>query len=376
MADPKNIYAFELGHQPHISTAEIKAVFSAKKIKYQTISESKKYLILETYHKFDAEEIMLQLGGTVKITKLIPTIKNIENTLVELMKDESSKIHFSVSSKNTGIKVKKELKQLGKSVRYIEPKNSATIIHNNLVKRGTDFTIINNKIYQTVAIQPIEEFSKRDYDRPGFDTKSGMLPPKLARIMINLSQANTKSTLLDPFCGSGTVLTEALTLGFKTIIGSDISSKATEDTRNNIEWIKENNPEIEDVEERVFISDATHIDKKLKPESIDLIVSEPYLGKPLHGKETREQMEKQTSELKRLYANSFRSFKKILKKDAVVIFIIPKFDHDESWITINCVDEIKKIGFNQIPFTEKEKTLVYHRPKQHLAREIFKFSKK
>src|SRR5205823_3602162 len=87
------------------------------------------------------------------------------------------------------------------------------------------------------AVQPFEQFSARDFGRPGRDDLSGMLPPKLAIIMINLAANDTISVLLDPFCGSGTILSEALLLGYKNLIGSDISEKAVADTKTNLDWI-------------------------------------------------------------------------------------------------------------------------------------------
>ena len=50
---------------------------------------------------------------------------------------------------------------------------------------------------------------------------------------------NEKGLILDPFCGSGTVLQEALLMGFTQVAGTDLSPKAITDTKENIAWIKE-----------------------------------------------------------------------------------------------------------------------------------------
>ena len=49
-----------------------------------------------------------------------------------------------------------------------------------------------------------------------------MLKPKLARLLVNLTGA--KKQLLDPFCGTGSILIEAGVLGLKPL-GSDIDPK-------------------------------------------------------------------------------------------------------------------------------------------------------
>ena len=88
-----------------------------------------------------------------------------------------------------------------------------------------------------MAVQPFEEFGARDYARPSRDDLSGMLPPKLAKIMINLAQAKENSLILDTFCGSGTILQEALIMGYLNLIGFDSSPKAIKDSQANLEWL-------------------------------------------------------------------------------------------------------------------------------------------
>lgn len=364
-------YLFQLGHQPHISIAELKAVLLST---HNFINKDDKYIIAEMDKEIEAETLMNQLGGTIKIGKEIKQTGNDTKTIVSfLAKNNDGKIHFSVPDKKMGITVKKELKSLGRSVRYVEPKNAATILHNNLIEKQGDFTVVDNKIFVTVALQPFEEMKKRDYSRPGSDEFSGMLPPKLSKIMINLAKITPKQTLLDPFCGSGTVLTEALNMGYKNIIGSDISEKAVEDTKKNIEWLKDTN-ELTGVTYELYHNDATQLHNQINPSSVDAIVAEPYMGKPLRGNERVETLEKQASELSELYINAFKAFRRILKTEGVAVFIIPQFKHDNDWIKINCVEDIKEIGFELVPFG-KDDSLLYHRPKQHLGRSIWRFRK-
>ncbi|MBT4120533.1 MAG: methyltransferase domain-containing protein [Candidatus Magasanikbacteria bacterium] len=384
-------YLFELGHQPHISIAEIQAVFSHKKIKHKIISAQggsasggkNTFFVVENTKELNFEDLINTLGGTIKIAEKIKE-DNITDFLSKT--PEEFKIQFSLSgpnSKKIAMAIKKQLKSMGRSVRYIEPKNTATILHNKLIKKQGDLTIFEDEIYLTKAIQPFEEFGARDYKRPGTDSFSGMLPPKLARIMINLGLDSVQTShgaplsdvvLLDPFCGSGTVLTEALDLGFKNIIGSDISEKAITDTDENIKWIEKTyNTKPNTL--KLTTSDATKLSKELDEDSVDLIVSEPYMGKPLRGNERKDTLKKQTGELAELYTQSFREFYQILKEGGTVIFIIPKFKDENDWVEIDCIDDIKCEGFELIPLSEESDSLTYHRSKQHVARVIWKFRK-
>lgn len=363
-------YLFTLGHQPHISTAELYAVFSTLGISY-TSEKNHTALLIHTKKELPVEKLMGTLGGTVSIAKKITG--SIEEHI--LASQPEGKIQFSVADKKQGLTIKKELKAKGRSVRYIEAKNTATILHNDLVRRQGNYIMREDGIFVTVAIQPLEKFAKRDFGRPGSDDLSGMLPPKLARIMINLSQADQKKILLDPFCGSGTVLMEAATLGFSHIIGSDISEKAIADTKKNMTWLsQESKLEMSDVQ--LFESDARKLDVHVKKGSVDVIVAEPYLGKPLKGNESEKTLRDQAQELATLYTESFATLHSILKKNGVLVCVIPQFRHGQDWIMIDCIDAIKKIGFEPTALLNSDTSLLYHRPKQHVGRALWRFQKR
>ena len=62
-------------------------------------------------------------------------------------------------------------------------------------------------------------------DKPYRDMRRGMLPPKLARSLVNLAigaKSPSDMTILDPFCGTGTVLMEAMLLGTH-VVGTDLA---------------------------------------------------------------------------------------------------------------------------------------------------------
>jgi len=370
-----NSWLFILGRETSLSAAEITAVFSSRHINYEIEKIVEEKMIIRTKEDIVAPELMPKLGGCIKICKKLDITRDgIAYFLSHYL--PHGKINFAMNdfNKKDWMEVKTNLKAMGRGARYVEIKNSASILFNNLVDKGAELTLFEDQIFITQAIQSFTDFSERDYGRPGRDDKSGMLPPKLAIMMLNLSGVTSTSTLFDPFCGSGTILTEAVLLGIKNILGADISEKAISDTKNNIEWtmlrysIPPRNHSIE-----IFQSDARHLSAKIKYESIDTIVTEPFLGKPLKGRETFEEIKTQAIELKKLYIMAFEQFQKILTADGTIIFIIPCFRHKGDWIRIDCLAEIKKLGFNPVPMWKNENHLLYSRPDQHVGREIWKF---
>ncbi|MEK7212870.1 MAG: DNA methyltransferase [Patescibacteria group bacterium] len=310
-----------------------------------------------------------------------------------------------------GKQIKKILKNENYSVRYVfkrEPVlSSVTVDKNGLAERGREFLItsatspslplergggqpfplskgehkgvaVRYSLAKTLAVQPFEEFGARDFGRPGRDDLSGMLPPKLALMMINLAKIPLSWVILDPFCGSGTILTEALLLEYKNLIGTDISDKAMENTKKNIEWTLQNHKSQSrglgtNHKLTLIESDIRNLSEKLKLNSVDAIITESYLGKPLRGRETEAELRQQAEELKKLYLISFEQFKKVLKKDGAVIFLVPRFRFKNSWITINLKPAVEKLGFKVEILLPGHEYLTYARPNQLVGREIWKF---
>lgn len=373
------IYLFELGRNHELSRAEIEQVFLSQKITYIITSQEKQNLFIETKNNLDPQNLIEILGGTIKISQHVSDEISPDAMCeyISLIQNDG-KIQFSLTgnnAKNLALDIKKQLKSLGRSVRYIEANNTATILHNNLVEKQGDLTATKNGLFVTRAIQNIEEWGERDFGRPGRDNRSGMLPPKLARILINLTGAPTDSVLLDPFCGSGTIITEAISLGFQKLIGNDISEKAIADTEKNIQWIKEQNPNIQKVETTLILSDAASIHGHTGKNTVNAIATEPYMGKPLRGNEEKNILQKQANDLAILYIAAFKSFQKILCPASPVVFIIPRFLYKQEWIRINCLEQIQNLGFSLERLTDSSPFILYHRPDQFVGREIWKFKK-
>ncbi len=409
-------YWFVLGREPLLSAAEIASVFELADVTTEfSILKAKISELTDS----NVTRYMQRLGGTVKIAAERGnqlTEAELLAAITEELKTVDGKIHFGLSlyEKEQGTmnkeqcvdtvyrwgkKIKQDLKENGLSVRHAFNReavlSSVSVEKNGLTKRGREFLITRSKnnLYsfaKTVAVQPFEAFGARDFGRPGRDDVSGMLPPKLALMMINVSQLKPDQTVLDPFCGSGTILTEAKLLGFKNLIGSDISEKAIEDTKKNLEWVATRNneqgainkyiaqtttPSTEAIS-RLLAIDSQKLSTVIIENSINVIVTEPYLGKPLKGNETEAALQSQAAELKQLYLNAFSEFYKLLKPGGRIVFIIPRFKTRTGWVRIDCAEEIKKIGFALKPLLPAHDFLLYARSDQRVGREIWRFEKR
>ncbi len=394
-------YSFILGHSPEISFAEIKSSLNFLSIKFSILEFNKNFLIIETDSEIDANSIMKQLGGVIKIGKIQSEFSSSEieksqnflfDYLVKNKSDKKLKIGFSFyntsssfmgSFERSSFALKKKLKQQNIPARIITSKKqdlSAVIVDKEkLIDSGFDFQILffDEKFFiaKTLAIQDYERFGSIDYDRPKTDATSGMMPPKLAQIMLNLS--GSREVIYDPFCGSGTILLMAGELNYKKIIGSDILSRAVRDSIEDIKWYesKFNKKLITEV----FEADVLNLSQEILEEKIDCIVTEGYLGKPLRGNESLEFIKKQIKELESLYLKSFEVFSKISSLSCVVISM-PVFVRGKELFYLEVLDEIEKLGFKQENLLDDEylnerHTLIYKREDQKVYREIIKFVK-
>lgn len=367
-------YVCVLGAVPDVSEVELRSVIGSDVEVIRTGQEVR----LFSNVSLDTGELCKRLGGTIRIDEYVETLPQpMEGALADILDQvhAQGKLHFGISGVNhrVGLAVKKELKARGRSVRYVEIKNSASIVHNGLVDRGTHLVVRNQRVYVTRAVHDFEGQATQDELRPAVDPKSGMLPPKLSRMMINIAR-NTPGVLLDPFCGSGTVLMEAVGLGFIHLYGTDLSEKAVADTQLNLTWLKEQ--EGNEFDSTVLQQDVRMLEKSIARGTIDVIVTEPYMGAPKKGNERKDTLEREASELSGLYAKSLEQFSRVLKSGGTVVFTKPRFRYEHEWITIPWESAIDMYGFSVVPLALEHPWLLYVRDGQHVGREIWKLEKK
>jgi tRNA G10 N-methylase Trm11 len=361
-------YFFILGTNPVLSTAEIIALLPGRQF---TVREMyKQALVVEGAPDavLDAKDLMRRLGGTVKIGTvreenvpidaerlkdfmlgmLSERVTNVGNATfgfsiysLEATKPSSRAAALSAKFRNVGMEVKRKLQLAGCATRWVKAQtgtalSSVVVAKDKLLVDGQEFVVLTKDdammLGTTDVVQPFEEFSTVDYGRPERDLVQGMLPPKLARIMINLIHVSKEVkdiALLDPFCGSGTILTEALQMGFRELYGSDKNQKAVYDTQKNVDWLREKGfvPAESTGHTVLFAADARNLRQHLKLQSIDAIVTEPYLGPPLKGTEKRGELQKTLGELSKLYYECLSAWRPLLKPGAPVVMAMPVFIH-------------------------------------------------
>lgn len=401
------LFAFVLGRESQLSLAEILGVCRANQISAKFIAASNELAIFDL-DRFDPE-LFSRCGGLIKYgpVQAVPLPKLVDDVKALLSPNSDKKFHFGISVyaaddrvtrreltdwqkrlESVGMQIRAKLRREGASVRFVvsqEPQLSSVVVTKNKLvsEQGKELIVGLGKgdeawIGVTAAVQDFEEFSVRDYGRPSRDDVSGMLPPKLARMMINMAGVplDEKTVLLDPFCGSGTVLQEAMMLGAGKALGSDVSSKAITDAQRNIDWLFSKQAMKGEV--KIEQVDARELSSWLPERMVDLVVTEPFLGEPVKRKMAGADMVKRQQELGKLYAEVLPQIHRALKDGGRVVMVFPFIEHhrlplpagfQKQWEIEQPYKDIKRI-------TSKRGGLDYQRPGQHVGREIFLLRKK
>lgn len=412
-------YIFFLGRTPELSAAEIRLMLKKNEVRYETLFFLEKFLIIDSKDGINAEEMLVQMGGTIKISQILGEFKNLNEAtaaarsavdeLIEARetkkiigyniyfnekteKDKANAVSSALNDFFTSLK--KELSEVS-SIRLVYPDDSGNIssvsaIKNKFQKKGIsfDFIFFPGKIIlsKLLAIQDIQSYSSRDYGRPLRDAKIGMTPPKLAQIMINLAGLRDGETVYDPFCGIGTIMQEALLNDYR-VIGSDANSQQVEKCKTNLEWISKQYV-LKYPDYKVFQSDAAYAFKKIRGNSINAIVTETTLG-PVYAKTPNIGTVKQNfREIEKLYLRFFQNARIILQNGGRVVFSVPAYQiNSMKFVLAPFIDNIQKIGYSMISFADVKSsapspritgrsTIIYSRRDQIVAREIIVFEKK
>lgn len=378
-------FLFVFGRSPDLSWREFLSFFPNSQ---RLISD-----VAIVKDEIDPMQLILQLGGTVKIVQVVKRVgRLIEEEMVEILARDSKRITFGISTygglrveRNFLGRIKEGLAQRGIAGRFIEAKDGKELSSVVIAKEElTELVIVETTegmvIGVTKAVQPFDEWSKRDYGRPWADARSGMLPPKVARMAVNIagSQFTVHSSriLVDPFCGMGTILGEAMLAGWN-VIGSDQAGDVVRKAEGNMTWLRSVYPVINGFSSRLFVSDATHISEELDAGIVDAIVTEPFMGKSLEGKGQRaknksaEDIRNVIRGLEKLYIGCLRDWQKVLKPGGRVVMALPKWVwNKQEFFVKKVIDSCEKLGY-----TVTVGPIEYSRPQAVVKREFYIFEK-
>ncbi|MCK5018568.1 MAG: RsmD family RNA methyltransferase [Candidatus Peribacteraceae bacterium] len=398
-------YAAFLGHQPNLSIAELASVIP----NFTLIHRFEKKIITFESSVPITQTTMDILGGTVLIAEQLSSNKlslgDVPKVLVkELESIRGKKVIFAlrtfgISPKNIRTlyrEGKNAIRKGGRASRYVgtEKKPAATALLKDLDltgKGGCELCILvdedNIWMGKTIAVQNIDAYTARDMEKPVRDTTVGLLPPKLAQILINLGlwlatkdakSADRKKfkpitgTVFDPFCGTGVIPLEAILRGCN-VLASDISLKAVNGSTKNIEWLRK---EMKILKKDV-LSEVWKHDVK-KPFALknlpDAVVTETTLGTPFTSRPSQKDATAERKKNEEIQEAFLRNAAETMP-GVPIVCTWPVWQVKNKPLYLEKIWKvIEELPYKPILPVENEfnerKTMLYRRPDQFIGREV------
>jgi len=391
-----------LGRQPHLGLAELESLYGSQAI--ELFGNQCAVLQLKP------EQVdFSRIGGSTKLATILSKIDStnpvvIEKELVKIVRSTSfdlpisGKFHLGLSCIGNslgpsklnawGLTLKKNVRSRHNgSVRTVpnnEPElSTAQVFHNHLTKEnGAEILIISNQsttlIARTVAVQDIDSYTLRDRGRPKRDARVGMLPPKLAQIIINLAATQTApqygAVILDPFCGTGVILQEATMMGFD-VYGTDLDVRMVSYSNENLLWFLKQ-PECpvspQTADGRYFNLEQGDATTHRWTPGPSIVACETYLGRPFTALPDRATLEQNVSEVNTIIRKFLLNIHDQLEIGTRLCVAIPAWQtRPGQFKHLPLIDQISQMGYNRVEFERvSADRLLYYREDQIVARQL------
>ena len=386
------MYIALLGRQPALGMCELERLYGSQSISWHSDISA----VIDTV---DCPDVQL-LGGSQKIGEVVAEFpkgnwRDVSTKIVQYYNQLwSASDHkktlgigaygFPVSSREvqkTGLILKRRLKDKGVSLRLIpnsEPALNTAVSHHNklgLSEHKVELLVIkaaNGKVVvaESRGSQNISALAARDQARPKTDAFVGMLPPKLARMMVNMTvgghQPDQAVSILDPFCGTGVLLQEALLIGY-SVFGSDLSQKMVDYSQQNLAWLANHN-QINGTS-RVELGDAMTHRWSTTPTHV---ATETYLGQPFSAPPSPEKLAEVRGNCNHMISQFLKNLRSQIKDDSTLCIAVPAWRSGTGEVThLPLVSNLEKFGYRRLPLSHvSHDQLLYFRPDQVVAREL------
>jgi tRNA G10 N-methylase Trm11 len=389
-----------LGRQPALGLAELESLYGSSLVSLLTPQVAGLGLPISDVQ-------FTRLGGSTRLARIVAEVpsklwKDVEKQLLKSVVElamllPEGKVQLGLSAYNipitsqklnaTGLTLKKVLRsKTGKSVRVTpNPElelNTAQVLHNHLTgQTGMELLIIATEdnrtlIARTTDVQDIDSYALRDRGRPKRDARVGMLPPKLAQIIINLACNATDTaahTVLDPFCGTGVLLQEAILMGYGSY-GTDLEQRMIEYSQANLDWLKTEFA-LEELHSELAQGDATNFTWQ---HQFDFIAGETYLGRPFTDRPSDEMIAQTSTEVNLILKKFLRNMYAQIPSGSRICLAVP------AWATgfgqfkhLPFIDQLEDLGYNRTRFEHaSNEELLYYREDQFTARELLVLTRK
>lgn len=351
---PPSEVAIVLGRVPELSVREIELTLARTGYTDAELTVASGVALVKVDPKPDDSWFSL-LGGATKFGRVIgrtqPTLAAVAAVCERADTVGISVLGLPFSPTDLG----RELKASNIVRRYVVPTHGGEL--SAAQAKGIDREYLALKdgegavVVAIEAVQDIDAFTLRDRSLPVVDPVRGMLPTKLARTMANMGlgliSSSTRPVVLDPFCGTGRILIEAALLG-ADVLGADSDPAAVDASRRNLEWARSQfGGQVGALSgEQVVAAPIEKLDGLLSKESVDVIVTEPYLGPPQRQIPSQYEVRQIFDELAPLYGSLIKAARHVLRPAGGLVVVFPAIGSQSLLDAL--VDRIDQFGYHAL----------------------------
>ena len=287
-------YIFVFGREPELSFLEVISYFQSHDVNYKLV-EWRNEIAIFLLEDLDFGLLIKKLGGTVKICEIFLDYK---------YKGTENKLNYGISVySGDGDKLKsyleKEFKKEKVKAVFRKARGEVFMPSEIFAKDLIEFIVYGKYFARTIAVFNPRDYKERDETRPR-QVLLHQVSLRLARILMNLSYA--RYNLLDPFCGVGTILQEAMISGID-VIGVDIDNESVEASRENLNWLKDKYNLKNNF--KIIRGDSGKLARYFGRNEIHAVATEPDLGPYYRKMPSKEEVDGVIKVLENLYYDFF-----------------------------------------------------------------------
>ena len=244
----------------------------------------------------------------------------------------------------------------------------------------TDFIILRvdnrYRIGVTAYIPNAVEFRTRSNERPVVSSQIS-ISSRLAKVLFNLAGLSKGETMLDPFCGSGTILSEAIVEGVNCI-GIDKNPIRVANTKRNLQWIASTSKG-KLGSYSLKVGDATNLESLLDGKTpVDAVVTEPILLPRIVYTPRLEKARRMVRNASRLYSESLYSIAAVVRTGGRVVMVAPSLRTSEKRDVSVDLQDLEEIGlraFHPAKFSLEYPVRIGHENTKWIRRLIYVFER-
>jgi tRNA G10 N-methylase Trm11 len=335
-------YLFVFGRDPVLSLAELYTAKNALRANWTITPVGKDACLVKG--DLNAAQLQTRLSGTVKIAAMDATLQTLSDAALEtalgpmLDRLDAPTLYYTISALGSatprdietlhaflaaGLK-QRGLKAMYKPVKRYGKPNTHTATPSDLQRHGLleeGFEICISRtadtygLGRTLTVSDTRALRTADQKRHKQNPVSAT-SLRLAGLLVNLAGLSEGGTLLDPFCGVGSILVEARQKGLGAI-GIDSDPAAIKACRQNLAHSKNGPPA------QLHQGEATGLVTRVG--GFDAVVTEPDLGMYFKRLPSDTTATAELRRLEELFDRLFENLARTLRVGGHVVIVLPQY---------------------------------------------------